>query len=64
MPKAKLTMALAHYDRHVPFFDGSIQPENIDLNILQVGQSAPLRDGDNRHGRMLRNEEFDGLVYL
>jgi len=59
MSKIKLTMALEHYDRHVPFFDGTIQPENIDLTVLQVGQSTALMDGDNRHGRMLKDGEFD-----
>jgi 4,5-dihydroxyphthalate decarboxylase len=59
MPKIKLTMALAHYDRHVPFFDGTVQPENFDLNVLPVGQSVTLRGGSNRHGRMLKDGEFD-----
>jgi len=59
MPKTKLTLALSHYDRHIPFFDGSVQLEDFDLDVLQVGQSVPLRDGVDRHGRMLRKGEFD-----
>ncbi len=60
MEKIKLTMALSHYDRHVPFFDGTVvPPENIEFNILQVGQSVPLRDGEDRHERMLIHSEFD-----
>ena len=59
MHKIDLTMALSHYDRHVPFFDGSIQPRDINLKVLQVGQSVTLRDGASRHGRMLREGEFD-----
>ena len=37
MAKPQLTIALSHYDRHVPFFDGTAQPDGIDLNILIVG---------------------------
>ncbi|MFB3884973.1 MAG: ABC transporter substrate-binding protein [Thermodesulfobacteriota bacterium] len=60
MGKLKLTIALSLYDRHVPFFDGTITvPKNIELNVLQPGQSSPLRDGVNRHERMIQNGEFD-----
>jgi 4,5-dihydroxyphthalate decarboxylase len=59
MAQIKLTMALSHYDRHIPFFDGSVQVEGVDLQIFEVGQSEPLRDGKNRHQRMLQKNEFD-----
>jgi 4,5-dihydroxyphthalate decarboxylase len=59
MAKPQLTIALSHYDRHVPFFDGTAQPDGIDLNILIVGQSDRQRDGEDRHERMLQNSEFD-----
>jgi 4,5-dihydroxyphthalate decarboxylase len=59
MAQIKLTMALSHYDRHIPFFDGSVQVEGVDLQIFEVGQSEPLRDGKNRHERMLQKNEFD-----
>lgn len=59
MPGLPLTLALAYYDRHVPLFDGTVQPDGVDLTVLPVGQSAPLRHGANRHGRMLRGGEFD-----
>jgi hypothetical protein len=26
MAQLKLTMALSHYDRHIPFFDGTVSP--------------------------------------
>ncbi|HEY8184656.1 MAG TPA: hypothetical protein VIF64_01225 [Pyrinomonadaceae bacterium] len=39
MANPKLTIALSHYDRHVPFFDGTVRAESIDLNVLIVGQS-------------------------
>lgn len=57
--KLKLTMALAHYDRHIPFFDGSVTPKGIDLKVLYVGQSHPGTHGVDRHERMLQKGEFD-----
>jgi len=59
MAKLKLTMALSHYDRHIPFFDGSVTVEDVDLEVLQVGQSHPLKHGQDRHERMLQQGEFD-----
>jgi 4,5-dihydroxyphthalate decarboxylase len=59
MANVKLTMALSHYDRHLPFFDGSIAPESLNLTVLEVGQSYPLRNGQDRHERMLQRGEFD-----
>jgi len=59
MARVKLTMALSHYDRHIPFFDGSVQAEGIDLEVLEVGQSSPLKHGQERHERMLQKGEFD-----
>jgi 4,5-dihydroxyphthalate decarboxylase len=54
-----LTMALSHYDRHIPFFDGSVQPQGVDLTVFEVGQSNPLKHGQDRHERMLQKGEFD-----
>jgi len=67
--RMKLTIALERYDRHFPFFDGTVTPpENVDFNVLQVGQSVTLRDGTDRHGRMLHGEfdicEFSMSTYL
>ncbi len=59
MANLELTIALSHYDRHIPFFDGSVKPEGIDLQVLAVGQSHPLKHGQDRHERMLQNGEFD-----
>lgn len=59
MANVKLTMALSHYDRHIPIFDGSVQPEGVDLRVLEVGQSHPLKNGQDRHERMLQKGEFD-----
>jgi 4,5-dihydroxyphthalate decarboxylase len=59
MAGLKLTMALSHYDRHIPFFDKSVQVEGVDLQILEVGQSEPLKHGRDRHERMVQKREFD-----
>ena len=56
----KLTLAVERYDRHVPFFDGTLSlPEGIELDVKQVGQSKGHRDGAERHGRMIHGNEFD-----
>ena len=59
MAQIKLTMAVSHYDRHIPLFDGSVQAEGVDLQVLEVGQSEPLKHGRDRHERMLQKGEFD-----
>ena len=59
MAKVKLTMAVSHYDRHIPFFDGSVSPEGVELTALYVGQSNPGTHGVDRHERMLQKREFD-----
>jgi len=59
MANLRLTLALSHYDRHIPFLDGSVQAEGVDLQVLAVGQSNPLKHGQDRHERMLQKAEFD-----
>ena len=59
MSQAQLTMALSHYDRHIPMFDGSVRVAGVDLQVLEVGQSSPLKHGQDRHERMLQKGEFD-----
>lgn len=55
-----LTIALANFDRHMPFFLGWLpHAEGFHLKALDVGMSPPGRDGGDRHGRMLRDREFD-----
>ena len=39
--------------------DGSVKPEGINLRVLEVGQSHPLKHGQDRHERMLQKGEFD-----
>lgn len=65
----QLSIALERYDRHVPFFDGTVKPrDGVTLQVFQVGQSHPARDGEDRHGRMLKGEfdvaEFSMSTYL
>jgi 4,5-dihydroxyphthalate decarboxylase len=67
--KLKLTIAIERYDRHFPFYDGTVPvPNDIELKVMQVGQSVTLRDGTDRHGRMLSGEfdvgEFSMSSYL
>lgn len=59
MANIKLSVALSHYDRHIPLFDGSVKAEGVDLEVLEVGQSNPLKHGQDRHERMLQKGEFD-----
>lgn len=55
----KLKLALSHYDRFLPLYDGTIPVEGYDVETLHVGQSQPGRYGNYRHERMLHNAEFD-----
>ena len=56
----EIKIALDRYDRHFPFFDGTvIAPENYSYRALQVGQSDHLRDGTDRHGQMIHHHAFD-----
>ncbi len=52
MSKLKLTLACGDYDFLRPLINGEIQPQGIDLNVLTM-------PSPERHGRMLRHEEFD-----
>jgi 4,5-dihydroxyphthalate decarboxylase len=65
----QLSIALERYDRHFPFFDGTVKPRGgVALKVFQVGQSHRARDGEDRHGRMLKGEfdaaEFSMSTYL
>lgn len=60
MTRPRLTLALAAFDRHMPFFIGGLERHpDFDLHPLDVGMTSPGRDGLKRHGRMLRDLEFD-----
>ena len=50
-----LSLALDRYDRHFPFFDGTVSaPKGVALTVLQVGQSQDWRDGGPGRGHALR----------
>ncbi len=52
-----LSIALASFDRHVPFFLGTLRPaEAFHLHALEVGMTTPGRDGADRHARMLHHQ--------
>jgi len=59
MANLRMTLAVAHYDRHVPLLDGTVGIPDVDLTVKEVGQSIPGRDGSDRHGRMLNDGEFE-----
>src|SRR5947199_383420 len=52
MSKLKLTFACGDYDFLRPLFDGTVTVPGIDQNVLTM-------PSPERHGRMLRHEEFD-----
>jgi 4,5-dihydroxyphthalate decarboxylase len=59
MADTELTIALELYDRHLPFFLGTVQPpDGIKLRPLEVGMAPPRRHGVERHARFLKGE-FD-----
>lgn len=52
MSRLKLSLACGPYDLLRPLIDGEVIPAGIDLNPLTMASPE-------RHGRMLRHEEFD-----
>jgi 4,5-dihydroxyphthalate decarboxylase len=52
MSKLELTLACGDYDLLRPMADGTVAPAGIELNVLTMASPE-------RHGRMLRHEEFD-----
>src|SRR5215475_566968 len=52
MSKLKLTLACGDYDFLRPLYDGTVTADGIDLNVLTM-------PSPERHGRMLRHQEFD-----
>jgi 4,5-dihydroxyphthalate decarboxylase len=59
MARVPNTLAVSNYDRHAPLLDGSVEPEGVDLTVLEVAQSVEGRHGQDRHRRMLEGGEFD-----
>jgi 4,5-dihydroxyphthalate decarboxylase len=56
----EITIAMDRYDRHFPFFDGTVKaPAGFTYKALQIGQSDRLRDGKSRHEQMIHDKKFD-----
>ena len=50
----EIKLAIDRYDRHFPFFDGSLSHSfNIEIRPFQVGQSTILQRGGDRHEQFL-----------
>ena len=55
----EIKLAIDRYDRHFPFFDGSLSHSfNFEIRPFQVGQSAILQHGTDRHELFL-DGQFD-----
>jgi 4,5-dihydroxyphthalate decarboxylase len=52
MSRLRLNLACGAYDLLRPMMEGAVVPAGIDLNVLTMASPE-------RHGRMLRHEEFD-----
>jgi 4,5-dihydroxyphthalate decarboxylase len=53
MPEPKLTLAVEHYDRHLPLLDRTVKAEGIQLDVRHVTVES------GRHERMLDGLEWD-----
>lgn len=51
----RISMALEHYDRHMPFLDVSLHPKGLDINV----QFVAVEGEGKRHERMLSHQEWD-----
>ncbi len=56
MAKLPITLAIDKYDYLRPLMDGTIEPEGIDLRIIEVPAGI-------RHERMFRYEEYDACEF-
>lgn len=55
----RLTLALSHYDRFLPLYDGTVGFDGFEVEVLHVGQSLTGKYGNHRHERMLQSGGFD-----
>ena len=56
MTKLPITLAIDKYDYVRPLIDGTIQPDGIDLRVLEVPAGT-------RHARMVHHEEYDACEF-
>ena len=47
-----MSLALEHYDRHLPLLQGQVQPQDIDLKVEHVSVDQ------GRHERMLASPPY------
>lgn len=59
MSALQMSLALDRYDRHAAIIGGLLECKDIELDAYEIGQGRSLRDGDQRHARVLVNREFD-----
>ena len=59
MSRAGITLAVNSYDRHAPMIEGAVGDSDLDIHVMEVGQSQPGRYGTSRHERFLPSLEFD-----
>ena len=60
----QLTIALERYDRHFPFFDGTVKPpKGIELKTMQVGQEQVSFVTSNELYRLPAGN-WPALVYI
>lgn len=59
MTSSTFSLALAHYDRHIPLFEGRTTFPGGQLRALPIGQSMAFEGQQARHERMIRDREWD-----
>ena len=53
MAELKLTLALEHYDRHLPLLEGTVAPDGINLHVEHVTVEG------GRHQRIIDDRAWD-----
>ena len=53
MPGPRITVAMEHYDRHLPLLEGAVQGEGFELEAVHVSTEG------GRHERMLHERAWD-----
>ncbi|MGH6804270.1 MAG: hypothetical protein ACREC3_13015, partial [Methyloceanibacter sp.] len=56
MPKLKLTVAMDRYDFLLPFQQGKVEAEGLDIELITLGSK-------NRHDRMYHDGAFDACEF-
>jgi len=59
MAAPTFSVALAHYDRHLPLFEGRVELAGGVLRAQAIGQSVAFQGQRARHERMIKDREWD-----